>query len=202
MCAALFGVEFVPPQEFDSKEWWLPLRAGPRWFYHTPRLRPPVTGLVSLPTVDEDLSELVQTLWSLGFTTHASCAGHAASEPQSRRLYAGLLRDAAIVRQEGLWLQNVETRAKVRWQQRDYVLPWTNSAQLHGHLEDHALIGCLGVSGSPQELRALMSALAPLTCVFVECRDNVLWLWVEQPDLRAQRNAWQAVTRKVVNGSL
>ena len=202
MGAGLFGVQFVPPQEFDSKEWWEPVRAGPRWFYHSPRLRPAVTGLVSISTVDEDLVKLVQTLWSRGFTTHASCAGHAASEPQSRKLFAALLRDVDSVRGAGLVLQNVETGTRVGWRQRDYNLPWTDAAQLHGHLEDHALVGCLGVSGEPTRLYALSTALASLGCVYVECRGTELWLWVEQPDLPAQRSAWQTVTRKVMNGSL
>lgn len=192
-----FGVEFVPPQDFGTKEWWEAERPGARWFYHSPRyFHAPAKG-VDLSTVDADLVDVVVGLHRLGLTTGPSCAGHAVEAPYTQQLYRALKLDEALVRDRGLTLRNVESGDRVLWARPSYRLPWADWNMLHGHLEMHALVGLLPITGPDGVLRRLAANVSRVPGIELELMPGWLRLWVCRDSLSAQQATWRRVAEVV-----
>jgi hypothetical protein len=196
-----FGVEFIAPQEFSSKEWWLPLRQGPRWFYHTPRDGEHQAARdVLTDTVDPELIPLVTAARVCGLDTEASCAGHSVSPGYTKRLYAALVRDMHQVRGNGLHVLNVETREGVCWRDPDYTLPWADWHVLDGHLQTHSQVGMITLSGPAAKLSAVRRALRAEPRAFVEQWSGKLRLWVMEDTAEDRARVWSNLAKAVLHG--
>jgi hypothetical protein len=193
-----FGVEFIAPKEFSSKEWWLPIRPGLRWFYHTQRReRPSSSAHLITGTLDEELVPLVRAARALGLETEASCAGHAVSADYTKKLYVELLRDAKRVNNKGLPLVNVETNQVVCWQDPNYTLPWLGWQVLNQHLQDNSLVGLITLAGRHDLLKDVEQALHTVPEVIPEWVGPRLQLWVAEDNHLDQAKAWLRAAKAV-----
>jgi hypothetical protein len=188
--------EYVSPELFTQRRWFQPLRAGIRWFYHSPRGGPAAVTVLD-STLDPQLVPLVQALRARGLQTLASCAGHSTDPVQLLFLYTQLEKDEKDVRGAGLPVVDIETGAQLLWQDESYELPWEDVDSLESDLRMSDRVGAIGVRGREAELVRLSMDLALVPSMEVSASGSDLWLWVSAPSQAEQDRAWSEASRRL-----
>ena len=129
---------FVPPEQFAVKRWWKPVRPGFLWFYHSPAPYRGAAFMRDYSTVDPHLRPTVKFLHSIGIPTLPSCEGHWPMKKWAQRCYQSLAEDAYKIRGGGLTLEDVETGARIKYEDPYYELPWFSWQDFYEELLLHA----------------------------------------------------------------
>jgi len=131
------SVGVVKYRDMPSRQWYMsPHHKG--WYYHTSRTTPSedLSPKFLEATLDPPLRLLALGLNSLGYTTLPSCSGHYQDAEELNEVYDHLVRDAKIVRNEGLELTDVENGNTLVHQDTSWHLPWDRrefAARATGH---------------------------------------------------------------------
>jgi len=182
---------YVPPEDFEGKQWFEPMRPGARWFYHRPREESaPIDYAVLSQSIDEDLRPIASRLVAQGLTTGASCAGHEVRPERVKAAFLGLLEDEIIVCSIGLPVRDVETGKQFLWQDTDYRLGWDCGNDFLADAWSGRLKGYLPVYGSREQLHILSAALTAIPHLSVELLMNRCIVRVHAPNQGLQRFAW------------
>jgi len=134
---------FVPPEGFNGKRWYRPVRLGSAWFYHRPEPLRPASFMRDYSTVDPQIRGLVAALHAASVPTMPSCSGHWPDPAWSRRCHAELLQDLEKIRNGGLEFLDVESGQRVWYRNPFYSLPWADAKQFQRELTAYNGLGYL-----------------------------------------------------------
>jgi len=119
------SIESVKYGKMPEKQWYVSPNHSD-WYYHSPRKYPlEEMNLKFLEaTLDAPLRLLALGINSLGYTTLPSCSGHYKSKEELDEAYSNLIKDAKMIKKDGLVLADTETGEEFLLKDNTWMIPW------------------------------------------------------------------------------
>jgi hypothetical protein len=115
---------------------WLTSVENPCWYYFSKKKN---TNIISndsfMESVDPPLRKLVKLLHDHGIRTTPSCSGHYKTSSTFQKIYSVLEEDRQKILHQGLLLKDVETGKTHLYQNKHYLLPWSEQDFISQALE-------------------------------------------------------------------
>jgi hypothetical protein len=186
----------IPHDRFHLGSW-LRSTEHPTWYYFSEKRNPnKITNRSFLSSVDGPLRELVEFLHKKNIRTTPSCAGHHIGERHLEKIYSGIEKDACIICDEGLRLEDIETGEIHYCCEKNYVLPW-NKEEFVEKLSLYQQKGVIGLHLTNKSKLTQKILELDIEGVSTEKKNSILLIYANGNREGDNRSEWCQTTKEI-----